>query len=160
MAKKKYIWIIGTLLIVGALFFSFSESRVNGYAILNGFGGDITIYKDTSCGCCTIYGNYFKSKGNSNTKVITTGDVDSIKTKYRVPKALESCHTTIIGDYFVEGHIPLEAVEKLLKEKPDIKGLAMPGMPEGSPGMMGSKRGDFVIYAVDYDGGYKEFMRL
>ena len=56
--------------------------------------------------------------------------------------------------------MPLEAVEKLLKEQPDIAGIAMPGMPEGSPGMPGSKRGDFVIYAVNNDGSYSEFMRI
>ena len=73
---------------------------------------------------------------------------------------MEICHTTIIGDYFVEGHVPLEAVEKLLTEKPDIKGIAMPGMPSGSPGMPGAKKGDFVIYAVNRDGSYEEWTRL
>ena len=73
---------------------------------------------------------------------------------------MESCHTVVIGDYFIEGHIPLEAVEKLLVEKPDIKGIAMPGMPSGSPGMPGAKKGDFVIYAVNNDGTTEEFMRI
>ena len=73
---------------------------------------------------------------------------------------MESCHTTVMGNYFVEGHIPLEVVNKLLTEKPDIKGIAMPGMPNGSPGMPGVKRGDFVIYAINNDGSYAEWMRL
>ncbi len=160
MAKKKYIWIIGIILVAGVLFFIIAGSKTNGYVALNDFEGDIAIYKSASCGCCTIYGSYFRSKGNSNAKIITTEEVDSIKTKHGVPLGLESCHTTIIGDYFVEGHIPLEAVNKLLEEKPDIAGIAMPGMPSGSPGMPGIKVGDFVIYAVDHDGGYEEFMRL
>ena len=86
--------------------------------------------------------------------------LDSFKKEHEIPSELESCHTTIIGGYFVEGHIPLEAVEKLLKEKPDIKGIAMPGMPSGSPGMPGAKKGDFVVYKVNNDGSYDEFMRI
>ena len=60
----------------------------------------------------------------------------------------------------MEGHVPLEAIEKLLQEKPDIKGIAMPGMPSGAPGMLGKKTGDFVVYAVNNDGSYEEFMRI
>ena len=131
MAKKKYIWIIGILVIVGALFFVISNSKVNGYASLNNFKEDIIIYKSLSCGCCDAYASYFKSKGNPNIKIIDSDGDDSIKTKYKVPKELQSCHTTIIGDYFVEGHVPLEAVDKLLKEKPDIAGIAI-FEPEGS----------------------------
>lgn len=171
MAKKKYIWIIGILVIVGALFFAFSGPKVNGYAVLNDFEGDITIYKSLSCGCCDVYISYFKSKGNPNINIVDTSSDNSIKTKYKVPEKLQSCHTTIIGDYFVEGHVPLEAIDKLLKEKPDIAGIAisepegsgMPGatgMPEGSPGMTGTKKGEFIIYAIDHNGGSKEFMRI
>lgn len=121
---------------------------------------EITIYKSTSCGCCGIYANYFQRKGSSDLEIVNTENLDGIKKKYNIPTELQSCHTTIIGDYFVEGHIPVEAVEKLLNEKPNIKGIAMPGMPEGSPGMPGAKRGDFVIYAVNHDGSYEEFARL
>ena len=66
----------------------------------------------------------------------------------------------IYGNYFVEGHIPIEAIKKLLVEKPDIKGIAMPGMPSGSPGMPGAKDGQFIIYAVAKDGSTYEFMRV
>ncbi len=160
MTKRKYSWIVGILLLVGALFFVFSGSSVTGYVIIEDFEGGVAVYKSESCGCCNIYGSYFKGEGNSNTKIITMDDVDSIKEEYGVPPELFSCHTTIIGDYFVEGHIPLEAVNKLLEEKPDIAGIAMPGMPSGSPGMPGPKTGDFVIYSVNHDGTYQEFMRI
>ena len=158
MAKKRYIWIVGILLLVGILFCAISGSKVNGYDALKGFEEEIVIYKSATCGCCSIYVDYFKRQGNSN--VITSEDIDLIKTKYRVPLGLESCHTTVIGDYFVEGHIPLEAINKLLEEKPEIAGIVMPGMPSGSPGMPGSKTEDFIIYAVDHNGGYEEFMRI
>ena len=63
-------------------------------------------------------------------------------------------------DYFVEGHVPIEAIEKLMAEKPDIAGIALPGMPSGSPGMGGSRSGQFVIYAIGKDGTTTEFMRI
>ena len=160
MAKK--ILVLGILVVVLSviLFFAFSSKNVNSYEAVNNYEGDITVYKSGSCGCCDVYLSYFKSRGNSKTRAIDSGDIKSLKNKYEVPSAMESCHTTIIGDYFVEGHIPLEAIEKLLTEKPSIKGIAMPGMPMGSPGMIGAKNGAFVIYSINNDGSYNEFMRL
>jgi len=155
----KIIWIaaLGILVIVVALFM---VSGGQSYETIENFEGEIDIYKSSSCGCCGIYGGYFKREGNSDTEITNMEDVDSIKNQYGVPVGLRSCHTTIVGDYFVEGHIPLEAVERLLMEKPDIAGIAMPGMPSGSPGMPGPKSGDFVIYAVEHDGSYNEWMRI
>jgi len=72
---------------------------------------------------------------------------------------MQSCHTTEIGDYFVEGHVPIEAIDKLLAEKPDIDGITLPDMPAGSPGMPGVKREEFVIYSLK-DGESSEFMRI
>ena len=86
--------------------------------------------------------------------------MDQVKKDFNIPANLQSCHTTQIGDYFVEGHIPLEAIEKLLTEKPAIAGIAMPGMPSGSLGMPGKKSGPWIIYAVDHDGKYYEFMTI
>ena len=76
------------------------------------------------------------------------------------PTNLESCHTTIVEGYVIEGHIPVEVINKLLKEKPDIKGIAMPGMPSGSPGMPGQKRGEWIIHAMHHDGSTTEYMRI
>jgi len=125
---------------------------------VEGVTGAVTMYKSPTCGCCGIYSRYMENDGNLKMTVVNTNDPSSISTKYGVPAQLRSCHTTIIGGYFVEGHVPIEAINKLLKEKPDIKGIAMPGMPSGSPGMPGAKTGDFVIYAVGRDGGISEFM--
>ena len=72
---------------------------------------------------------------------------------------MESCHTAIFGDYFVEGHVPIEAVNKLLEEKPDIDGIALPEMPSGSPGMPGPKLEPFKIYSIK-DGQASEFLSL
>jgi len=160
MKKKAIIWTISivALLIMGA--FALTTNKASGFEKINNFDGEIKIYKSGSCGCCSIYSNYFKGNGNSKTEIVNLENLDAVKSQYGVPATMQSCHTTIIGDYFIEGHIPLEAVEKLMLEKPDIKGIAMPGMPSGSPGMPGAKNGDFVIHAVNHDGSYEEFMRL
>jgi len=78
-------------------------------------------------------------------------DMSLIKQRFQVPYELESCHTAIIEGYVVEGHIPNEAIEKLLEERPDIQGIGMAGMPSGSPGMPGVKE-DFMIYEINHDG--------
>jgi len=110
-------------------------------------GTQATIYMGPTCGCCKNYASYLQREGfDVETKV--TDDMDSVKSQNNIPKDLISCHTTIIGDYVVEGHIPVEAMVKLLKEKPEIRGIAMAGMPSGSPGMPGKKNSPFEIYKL------------
>jgi len=119
----------------------------------------IKIYRSNSCGCCSLYSSYVKGKGN-NVEDNMLPNIDFIKQQYNIPASVQSCHTSIIGKYFVEGHVPLEAVAKMMREQPDILGIGMPGMPSGSPGMPGAKQGDFVVYGVNKDGSTYEFMRL
>ena len=159
--KKSKAWLLGLgIIVVFALIILFTRgSGASSYENVNA-AAQIDIYKSITCGCCDVYTKYVDGKTTVKVNSFNVQDPTEIKERYGIPSALESCHTTIIGDYFVEGHIPLEAVEKLMAEQPDIKGIAMPGMPEGSPGMPGSKRGDFVIYAVNNDGSYNEFMRI
>lgn len=159
--KKSKTWLLGLgIIVVFALIILLTRgSGASSYENVNA-AAQIDIYKSITCGCCDVYTKYVDGKVSPKVNSFNVQDPTEIKERYGIPSALESCHTTIIGDYFVEGHIPLEAVEKLMAEQPDIKGIAMPGMPEGSPGMPGSKRGDFVIYAVNNDGTYNEFMRI
>ncbi len=131
--------------------FAFSGDKVSGI--------QATYYKSISCGCCDVHSKYVSSKG-FDVKINNFQDISAIKTDLGVPYELQSCHTAVIDGYFVEGHIPMGAIDKLLLEKPDIKGIAMPGMPSGSPGMPGTKTEDFVISAVNHDGSYYEFMRI
>mgnify|MGYP001608585032 FL=1 len=160
--KRKGIWFLaGVAIIAVALVFIFTgNSEVSGFATINSIDGNIEIYKSITCGCCDVYTSYVDGKVSPKVNSFDVQDPDTAKRQFGVPMELESCHTTIIDGYFVEGHVPLEAVEKLLKEQPDIKGIAMPGMPMGSPGMTGQKSEDFVIYAVNNDGTYSEFMRI
>lgn len=150
--------IVLTLVVVGI--FLISTNKVSSFDNVKSFEGDMTIYKSSTCGCCEIYSSYFKSKGNKNVEVVDISSNSLMMEKYNIPNSLESCHTTIIGNYFVEGHIPLEAIEKLITEKPDIAGIGMPGMPNGSPGMPGQKSGSWIIYGVNHDGSMFEFMRI
>ncbi len=106
-----------------------------------------TLYKNPSCGCCEEYAGYLR-KGGFDVTVVPTHDLDKIKRKHQVPEALDGCHTTLVGGYVVEGHVPLKTLNRLLAEKPRITGISLPGMPQGSPGMSGQKTGPFTIYAI------------
>lgn len=117
------------------------------------------LYKSPTCGCCGQYGEHLVENGYEVETNMTT-DMDAIKAQFDVPYELESCHTIIIEDYVVEGHVPEAAIAKLLAEKPDIKGIGMAGMPSGSPGMPGPKA-DFMIYTIEHNGSKGElFMQL
>lgn len=95
----------------------------------------MTVYRDPSCGCCTAWARIARQAGY-DVSVIDHPDMPSIKRQYGVPDELLSCHTTIVAGYAVEGHVPIEDVERLLAERPaEIRGIAVAGMPLGSPGM-------------------------
>lgn len=119
-----------------------------------------TLYKTPSCTCCGKYKKYLESKTATTITVKKVNDLARIKNKYNVPKDVESCHTMESGKYFIEGHVPREAIGKLALDKPGILGIALPNMPAGSPGMGGKKTEEFVIYAVENDGSSREFMRI
>ena len=105
------------------------------------------LYKNPQCGCCEDYANYLRGHGYG-VEVIATHDLDAIKAKNGVPESLGGCHTTLIDGYVVEGHVPASTIERLLRERPRIRGISLPGMPQGSPGMTGRKGGPFTIYEI------------
>lgn len=86
-------------------------------------------------------------------------DTSAVKVEYGIPEELWSCHTTLVDGYYIEGHVPIDVVLKLLDELPDIDGIALPGMPSGSPGMDGEKDGPWVIYAVSGE-TFQEFVTV
>lgn len=98
------------------------------------YGVEVVVYRSPTCGCCKSYEEYLRRHGFSVTSEVTD-DMDSVKSTQGVPSAAESCHTAVIGDYAIEGHVPVEAIRKLLDERPAIDGIAVPGMPANSPGM-------------------------
>ena len=105
------------------------------------------LYKNPQCGCCENYAAYLRKNGYDVT-VKPTFDLAQISRDAGVPAALEGCHTMMIGDYVVEGHVPVDLIDRLLAEKPDIRGISLPGMPMGSPGMDGPKTGPLTIYEI------------
>lgn len=95
----------------------------------------MTVYRDPSCGCCEAWAEIAR-KADFEVSLIDDPDMTAVKQRLGVPPQLSSCHTAVVGNYVVEGHVPLEEVARLLRERPsDIKGIAVPGMPIGSPGM-------------------------
>lgn len=112
---------------------------------------EAVVYKSPSCGCCGGWIAYLEQNGY---KVTThdTEEVDAIKDKWGVPDEVRSCHTAKIGGYVIEGHVPVEAIDKLLAAKSKVTGIAAPGMPSGSPGMSGPKEPNVI---VSFGGGGK-----
>jgi hypothetical protein len=97
----------------------------------------MTVYKDPNCDCCLAWVQHLIAAGFA-VSVVETHRVDAIKSRLGIPSDLASCHTAELGDYAIEGHVPAGAIARLLVEKPTAKGLAVPGMPIGAPGMGGS----------------------
>lgn len=116
---------------------------------------EATLYKRPFCSCCDGHADHLRANGYKVT-VIQSEDMSLVKKKHNVPQEFEGCHTILIDGYVVEGHVPATVIDKLLKERPAIHGISLPGMPEGSPGMSGVKREPFEIYAIS-DGAPKVY---
>ena len=115
---------------------------------------EVTVYKSPWCGCCTGWVDHMKANGFS-VKVVEQEDLSPIKRQYGVPENLESCHTAEIEGYTIEGHVPASDIMKLLAERPDAKGLAVPGMPVGSPGMeQGNEKEPYPVVLFSKDGQF------
>ena len=160
MFLKKFIKPTIILILSVSLFYSFNfiEDKKNASANINNKKLSVEVFKTPSCGCCYGY-VLFLEKEQFNVKETDMRSLHSIKQKYNIPLEMQSCHTTIIGKYFIEGHVPLEAVNKLFKEQPNIDGIALPGMPIGTPGMPGKKEEPFVVYQL-IDGKFSIFMTI
>ena len=114
---------------------------------LQAAGPQITVYKLATCDCCGQWAEHLKANGFQAT-VHQVPSMDKYKVQYGVPKELESCHTAIVDGYTIEGHVPAADILRLLKERPAAKGLAVPGMPLGSPGMEAGRKDTKDTYDV------------
>jgi len=159
MRKKS---LIISLLLLSLLLIAACSSNNNEYVNSNGesslSGPEITVYKTQYCGCCVGYTSELE-RNNFNVKTVEKNDITYIKDEHQIPSNLRSCHTAVIEGYFIEGHVPIEAIQKLLDERPDVDGIALGGMPSGTPGMPGPKREDWNIYSVK-DGVATLFMTI
>jgi hypothetical protein len=138
------------------LIFNFVVKKQDASAVTKVSKHNVEVFKTSSCGCCYGYVLFLK-ENEFKVKQTDMRSLHSIKKKYNIPLKMQSCHTTILGKYFIEGHVPIKAINKLLKEQPDIDGIALPGMPIGTPGMPGEKEEPYVIYQL-VDGKSSVFM--
>ena len=111
----------------------------------------VTLYKNLQCTCCGAHAKYLEEQGFT-VEVKPVPDLHSINQKAGVPDALEGCHTSFIGGYVVIGHVPVDAIRKLLAERPKIVGISIPGMPAKLPGMPGFRFNPVAIYEITADG--------
>lgn len=110
---------------------------------------DIVVNRSPTCSCCGKWVEHLK-QNNFNVEDIVSDDVQPVKNKYGVTQELASCHTAIVNGYVVEGHVPADDIRTMLKNKPNIVGITVPGMPMGTPGMeMGGKKNPYQVISFD-----------
>jgi hypothetical protein len=110
---------------------------------------EVVMHKDPNCGCCGKWAEHLEANG-FRVKTVMESDMETVKRRLGVPQRLASCHTAKVGPYVIEGHVPASAIKRLLRERPVVKGLSVPGMPLGSPGMEVPGRKDSYD-AVSFD---------
>jgi hypothetical protein len=118
---------------------------------------EVVMYKDPNCGCCGAWAERLEAEG-FRVKTVPTADMAAVKKRFAVPQRLTSCHTAKVGGYVVEGHVPPAAIKRLLREKPAVAGLSVPGMPLGSPGMeVPGKKDAYDVVTFGGAGGSRVF---
>lgn len=121
----------------------------------------MTVYKDANCGCCKAWVERLRAAGSFALTIVDTPDLAATKARLGVPAALSACHTGVVAGYLIEGHVPPADIARLLAARPrGIRGLAVPGMPAGSPGMEVPGGGEpYEVLAFDASGGTRVFAR-
>ena len=118
----------------------------------------ITVYKNPTCECCEKWAEHLRGHG-FRVVIQVADDLDAVKKRHGVPDRLATCHTAVVNSYVVEGHVPADLVERLLRERPAIAGIAVPGMPRGVPGMDGPVKDRYDVIAFRHDGTSSIFAR-
>ena len=141
MSKRIVITVIvGSALVAGA------ASGVIGIPSAAAAGRTMTVYKSPQCGCCTAWIAHLERNG-FDVEVRNEARMAVVKRQYGVPSELTSCHTGIVDGMVIEGHVPADVIDRMLTERPDATGLAVPGMPMGSPGMEQGSPQPYTVYA-------------
>ena len=118
----------------------------------------IKVYKTPQCGCCKSWITHLRKNG-FQVEAVDMPDLSMVKAKYGVKSELQSCHTAVVNGYVVEGHVPADLIQKLIRDKPAVAGLAVPGMPAGSPGMEGAFKQAYEVYSFDKSGKTRVYAR-
>ncbi len=164
--KMAYVWPLLVMLLVTACESSPGTATAGAEATTgvagaeNGEGAskEVVMYKSPGCECCSGWAEHLKGTGFT-VVAHKREDMEAIKAQYGVPKKFASCHTALIGGYVIEGHVPAADIARLLKERPNVVGLAAPGMPAHSPGMQakGLAPKGYNVLAFEKDGSSYEF---
>ena len=150
MRKTTLIYSAAAMLIAGAIGVS-AQATAKPTAV---------VYKTSSCGCCKMWGEHLKANGFTvEAKDVSADEVRAVSKAAGLKDDDTSCHTAKIGGYIVEGHVPAADIQRMLKEKPAIAGLAAPGMPQGSPGMEQGSKEPFDVVAFTKDGKTKLYSK-
>ena len=120
---------------------------------------NILVYKTPSCGCCNGWIEHLEESG-FNVESRNLRDLMSVKRDAGVPVGLSSCHTALVGGYVVEGHVPVETIKRMLSEQTNIAGIAVPGMPIGSPGMEGRNPNPYQVISFDNSGATRVYAEI
>ncbi|HKK56532.1 DUF411 domain-containing protein [Marinobacter sp.] len=144
---KKYTLALGLVAAIG----------INGQLQADDELLDIHVYKSPTCGCCTDWVDHLKENG-FRVEVTETNNLNPVKIDAGLTPSLASCHTAFIGDYVIEGHVPADDIRRLISEAPAARGLAVPGMPVGSPGMeMGDRKDNYQVLMFNESGQTQVF---
>ena len=145
---------LGAAVLAGASVFGLSQMSGSPVSPISmaAASAEAVVYKSPWCGCCTGYSEALRAAGYE-VREEEHEDMNPIKRRLGVPEDMTSCHTTVIGGYVVEGHVPLAALERLLSERPEIHGIALPGMPTGVPGMPGPRPERIEVLKLGADAG-------
>jgi hypothetical protein len=119
---------------------------------------EVTVYKSASCGCCKAWVRHLEANGFA-VRAHDVSDLDAYKRRYGITPPLAACHTAVVDGYIVEGHVPAADIKRLLAERPRVKGIAVAGMPMGSPGMEGPGSQPYSTVTFDEAGRVKVYAR-
>lgn len=119
----------------------------------------IDVYKSASCGCCHLWVEHLRANGFT-VRAHDVANPSDYREKFGIPNELGSCHTGVVGGYALEGHVPAQDIKRLLAERPKAKGLSVPGMPLGSPGMEGPRKDPFDVVLVQPNGSHKVYRHV
>ena len=119
---------------------------------------EVTVYKSPTCGCCSRWIAHLEANG-FKVNAHDLADLTQVKLEHGIRRELTACHTALVDGYVIEGHVPAEDIQRLLQERPDVVGLAVPGMPTGSPGMEGPTSEPYSVLTFDRDGNITVFAK-
>ena len=154
MRKTTLIYSAAAMLIAGAIGVSAQQKTATAAKPV------AVVYKTSSCGCCKLWVEHLKANGFTvETKDVSSDDVRAVSKAAGLKDDDSSCHTAKIGGYIVEGHVPASDIQRMLKEKPAIAGIAAPGMPQGSPGMEQGSKEPFDVVSFTKDGKTKVYAK-